>query len=149
MNIYTYLKKDHRVVADLMDRVVKEPSARAQLFERIKHELTLHADAEEITFYQTLERASRSKAAEEKVEHAYDEHADIRKYLDKLSSLRVTTDEWMITFGEFKYAVTHHVEEEEGEIFEKAKKYLSEAQERDLAIQMDALKKEATAKTAA
>ena len=38
--------------------------------------------------------------------------------------------------------MTHHVDEEEGDIFEKAKKYLTDAQAKDLAAEMDALKKE-------
>jgi len=145
MDIYNYLKKDHQKVADLMEQVIasKDPAERQSLFETIKLELTLHADTEEQTFYRAIEDATRSKQVEEKIEHANHEHDEIREYLEKLSTTPVTDELWLETFGEFKHSVTHHVEEEEGEIFEKAKKYLSSQEAKDLAKEMDALKKQA------
>jgi hemerythrin superfamily protein len=145
MDIYNYLKKDHQKVADLMEQVIasKDPAERQSLFETIKLELTLHADTEEQTFYKAIEDATRSKQVEEKIEHANHEHDEIREYLEKLSTTPVTDELWLEAFGEFKHSVTHHVEEEEGEIFEKAKKYLSSQEAKDLAKEMDALKKQA------
>ena len=147
MDIYNYLKKDHQKVADLMEQVIasKDPAERQSLFETIKLELTLHADTEEQTFYKAIEDATRSKQVEEKIEHANHEHDEIREYLEKLSTTPVTDELWLETFGEFKHSVTHHVEEEEGEIFEKAKKYLSSQEAKDLAKEMDALKKQTQA----
>lgn len=147
MDIYNYLKKDHQKVADLMEQVIasKDPAERQSLFETIKLELTLHADTEEQTFYKAIEDATRSKQVEEKIEHANHEHDEIREYLEKLSTTPVTDELWLETFGEFKHSVTHHVEEEEGEIFEKAKKYLSSQEAKNLAKEMDALKKQTQA----
>lgn len=144
MDIYNYLKKDHKKVADLMQQVIdtKEPGERQALFETIKQELTLHADSEEKTFYDAIEKATRSKSVEEQVEHAHHEHDEIREYLQKLSTTPIEDELWIETFGEFKHSVTHHVEEEEGEIFEKAKKYLSSHEATKLAKDMDALKME-------
>lgn len=142
MDIYSYLKKDHRLVADLMEQVVssKDASQREMLFKKIKQELTIHADTEEVTFYKAVEEATRSQNVQEKMEHADDEHNEIRKYLEKLSSTPVEGEEWIEQFGEFKHAVSHHVEEEEGDIFEKAQKYLSKDDAERLAKEMDALK---------
>ena len=144
MDIYTYLKKDHKKVADLMDQVIasKNPNERKELFDTIKEELTLHADSEEATFYKAIEQATRSKSVHEQMDHADEEHAEIRDYLETLESIDIATEEWIEQFGEFKHSVTHHVDEEEGDIFEKAKKYLTDAQAKDLAAEMDALKKE-------
>jgi hemerythrin superfamily protein len=143
MNIYTYLKKDHRKVSDLMEALLacSNLRERQEIFTTIKEELTLHSDTEEVTFYAAIEKATRSKAVEEKMEHADEEHNEIRTYLQTLSELPIESEEWMEQFGEFKHAVTHHVEEEEGEIFEKAKKYLSDEQAIQLAKEMDKLKK--------
>lgn len=148
MDIYSYLKKDHRLVADLMEQVAasENPTERMEIFEQIKMELTLHADTEEATFYKAIDDATRSKKVEEKVEHAYDEHKEAREYMEKLSELDPASDTWMVQFGEFKHAVAHHVEEEEGEIFEKAKKYLSDKEAKELAAEMDALKKKQKSK---
>lgn len=151
MDIYSYLKKDHKLVADLMEQVLASQDARErnQLFSQIKQELTLHADTEEATFYKAIEDATRSQNVHEKMEHADEEHAEIREYLEKLSSTPVESEEWIEQFGEFKHAVTHHVEEEEGDIFEKAKKYLSSEEATNLAKDMDTLKQKQKRQTTA
>lgn len=143
MDIYNYLKKDHRKVADLMEQVLasQAPSERQTLFETIKLELTLHADTEEQTFYKAIEDATRAKPVEEKMEHAHHEHDEIREYMQKLTETSVNEEAWIETFGEFKHSVTHHVEEEEEDIFEKAKKYISDDEAVALAKEMDSLKK--------
>ena len=62
-------------VADLFKKTVsaKEPEKRQQLFEQIKHELKLHAESEEKTFYQAIKRgnakAERKKKSMRKHEH--------------------------------------------------------------------------------
>ena len=147
MDIYSYLKKDHRLVADLMDQVVasQDPNERQTLFTQIKTELTLHADTEEQTFYKAIEDATKAKLVEHEMEHAHMEHEEVREYLEKLSAMPVSDEAWIETFGEFKHAVAHHVEEEEGDVFESAKKYLSDSEAKDLAKEMDALKKQAKA----
>lgn len=151
MDIYNYLKKDHRKVADLMDQVVasQNPAERQALFGQIKTELTLHADTEEATFYKAIEDATRAKAVEEQMEHAHHEHDEIREYLEKLSTTPVEQEAWIETFGEFKHSVAHHVEEEEQDVFEKAKKYLSSEEATQLAKDMDALKKQQKAQAPA
>jgi len=151
MDIYNYLKKDHRKVADLMDQVVAShiPAERKKLFEKIKQELTLHADTEEVTFYQAIKDATESQNVQEKMEHADEEHTEIRDFLEELSTIPVQDEDWIEKFGEFKHSVSHHVEEEEGDIFEKAKKYLSDKQAKDLAAEMEALKQEQQSKKAA
>lgn len=145
MDIYNYLKKDHRLVADLMEQVVasQEPTEREALFAQIKSELTLHADTEEQTFYKAIEEASKAKLVTHEMEHAHHEHDEVRQYLESLSTTAVSDPTWIEIFGEFKHAVSHHVEEEEGDVFESAKKYLSDNQAKDLAKEMDSLKKQA------
>ena len=151
MDIYSYLKKDHKKVADLIEQVASgEASNRQALFDEIKQELTIHADTEEPTFYAAIEHATHAKSTEEKIEHAEEEHEELKVYLEKLSSMDSKQAEWLVCFGEFKHAVAHHVEGEEGKIFEKAKKLLSPAQAKQLAVDMEALKQQrATGKKAA
>lgn len=148
MDIYNYLKKDHRKVAELMEAVVssKSPSEREELFTEIKYELTLHAETEEKTFYKAVEELT--KETEEKIEHAEEEHDEIKKYLKELSSITLSDELWIEKFGEFKHSVSHHVDEEEGQIFEKAKKYIKGKKAEDLAAEMDALKQKKQKKAA-
>ena len=149
MDIYNYLKKDHRKVADLMEQVVamESPSERQQLFQQIKVELTLHADAEEKTFYQAVEKATKAQLPRHEMKHAHGEHDEMREYLQRLSATPAGDESWIELFGEFKHCVTHHVEEEEQDVFEQAKTYLKADQAKQLAKDMDALKMQAMAKS--
>lgn len=144
MDIYSYLKKDHRLVSNLMDEVLASTKIkeREALFAQIKQELIIHAETEEATFYKAVEKASRSKNVHEKIEHADEEHQEIRSYLEQLSTIPMATEEWIEKFGEFKHAVAHHVKEEENDIFEKAKNYLSKEKAEQLAEEMENLKQQ-------
>jgi hemerythrin superfamily protein len=141
MDIYNYLKKDHRKVADLMAQALSTRSMtkRKSLFQEIKHELTLHAETEQETFYAELEKQQETK---EDIGHAKEEHEEILEYMRKLARLSVDGEKWMEQFGEFKHAVEHHVKEEEDEIFEKARDVLSTQDANRLAKDMEALKRE-------
>src|SRR5690348_6414963 len=115
MDIYNYLKKDHRKVSSLMEQVLaaKSPAQREDLFEQIREELTLHSETEQATFYAALENEIET---EEKVDIAEDDHDEINMYLNKLHKMSAESEKWMELFGEFKHAVEHHVKDEEERI---------------------------------
>lgn len=141
MNIYNYLKKDHQTVADLFDKILSTKSLdkRKVLFDEVTNELLLHAESENATFYAALEGHEETA---EIIEHAKKEHAEVKEYIAKFRRLSIETEKWMEQFGEFKHSVTHHVEEEEGDIFDKAKKVLSTEEANQLAIDMDEMKQQ-------
>ena len=143
MNIYSYIRRDHKSVALLMQKVVEssDPAERQSLFSQIKAELLLHLDSEEKTFYAAIEKASSAASVTEQMSHSHEEHDEVRTYLKTLDQTPVDVEEWIEQFGEFKHAVAHHVEEEETQVWEKARKYLSEDQAIQLAKDMDSLKK--------
>ncbi len=139
MNIYGYLKKDHRKVSKLMEDLLKTEnvSEREKLFEEIRHELLLHAKTEQDSFYKVLEE---KKPTEERVEEAEEEHKEIEKYLKKLEKFEFNSKEWIEQFGEFKHSVMHHVKEEEGPLFDKAQKVLSEEEAVEIMEEMQEMK---------
>jgi len=143
MDIYSYIQRDHRKVAELMDDLLAINLSAVQLniFDRIKTELELHAAAEEQTFYAALEEASRKARVEDRVVHAKADHDEIRDLLAYLSTESIAGPYWMEKFGELKHAVEHHVKEEEGEIFAKARNLLSADQADQLARDMDRVKR--------
>jgi hemerythrin superfamily protein len=143
MDIYAYLKKDHRLVKELMKQVLATEDRRQheRLFEKINAELGLHADTEEKTFYTELKQKG-GRHLQEKEDHAEEEHDEIRHYLHKLGAADIDSPEWLVAFGGLKHAVEHHIEEEEGEIFEKAKKVIPEGRAKALAREMEALKQQ-------
>ncbi len=142
MDIYEYIHKDHEAVADLMKQVVEsdDPDECVTLFETIKAELTLHLGSEEQTFYAAVEEATRALEVKREMSHAHHEHDEVRQYLDKLSTMEIASAVWMRTFHELKLAVTHHVEEEETDVWADARQVLTDADAHRLAIEMDEVK---------
>lgn len=143
MDIYNYLKKDHKLVEELMRKIISTISLdkRKDYFDEMKKELLLHAETEHQTFYQAL-RDNGDDELKEKIKHADKEHSEVEEYLSKITRMSVEGEKWLEQFGELKHAVDHHVEEEEKEIFKMAKEILSDEQAEKLAKEMAELKKD-------
>ena len=139
MDIYAYIKRDHLKVADLMQQLldIRLAAFHRRLFEQIKGELLLHTEAEERTFYRAIEAATREPATEEEMAHAFDDHSEIRGLLQDLTELSENDEMWMVKFGELKHAVEHHVQDEETNVWKKARLVLTPMQESRLARDMD------------
>ncbi|MBX9805844.1 MAG: hemerythrin domain-containing protein [Alphaproteobacteria bacterium] len=141
MNIFTYLKRDHETVAELFDKILSTRSSdkRKAIFDEVAKELLIHIQAESSTFYEAL-RAFEEAA--ELIGHAEKEHTEVKDYITKIYKISIESEKWIEQFGELKHSVTHHVEEEEGDIFEMAKRVLSNEQATQLALDMRTLKEE-------
>lgn len=139
MNIYTYLKEDHQKVAALFEKIIENEhkAKRELLFSELKKELLLHSEAEHATFYKALRSHAETK---EIVRHADKEHAEVKDYLENLSEGPTDSIKWMVLLGELKYSVEHHVEEEEGEMFKKAKQVIDKEKEKKLVEEMESFK---------
>jgi hypothetical protein len=136
------LKKDHRKVSAIFKKIIAASSSkvREKLFLEVKKELTLHADPEHATFYKALQKSQEGK---EDAQHGDKEHSEIKDALAKLSKISSsTTNKWLVQFGELKYIVEHHVEDEESKMFEDGKEILSSHEAEELTVQMEALKVE-------
>ncbi|MDQ3799586.1 MAG: hemerythrin domain-containing protein, partial [Acidobacteriota bacterium] len=83
MNATELLKRDHREVDSLIAELEgagggnapAEISSYTATFEKLKHSLTVHADAEEQILYPAMEQFDET---EELTEEAYSEHDDVR-----------------------------------------------------------------------
>ena len=139
MDIYAYIKRDHLKVADLMQQLldIRLAAFHRRLFDQIKTDLLLHTEAEERTFYRAMEAATREQATGEEMAHAVHDHGEIRALLDELTELSENNEMWMVKFGELKHAVEHHVQDEETNVWKKARMVLTHDQERTLARDMD------------
>jgi hemerythrin superfamily protein len=128
MNVYDVLKEDHKEVSKLLDKIEKasnQEDIRQELFLEVKKELDLHAFVEETYFYPALKDADQTK---EITLEAYEEHRIVKILLEELEGLDEDAEEWGAKFKVLKENVEHHVEEEEGELFKKARKILSDDQ---------------------
>ena len=127
MDAIALLKADHVKVKALLrelepttERAVK---TRTELFEKIKTELTIHEIIEEEIFYPTLKQHPRAK---EIVLEGYEEHDVVNILLGELSALPVDDETWGAKASVMSENVEHHIEEEEGDMFKKARQVLSE-----------------------
>jgi hemerythrin superfamily protein len=142
--IYELLKEDHRLVKSLLAKLAEttreQPDRRAELIGQVKAELGAHNEAEERVLYATLEQEDETRdAALEGVE----EHRVGSRLLIELDQMRKDNERWKAKFTVFKEILEHHVDEEEDEIFSKAKKVLDDEEARELGARFEAEKKAA------
>jgi hemerythrin superfamily protein len=137
MHAFALLKKDHKKVSQLFKQIeAASGAAKKRIFDQLKGELDIHAEVEERIFYPALENkeASRDITLE-----AYEEHKVVKDLLAELAAAS-PSDEWDAKLTVLKENVEHHVEEEEGELFDKAEDVLSEEQLERLGTEMEAAK---------
>ena len=127
MNAFTLLKNDHEKVAGILEKIEgtteRATKAREELFAQLKSELDVHTRIEETILYPALKEYEETRDI---VLEAYEEHAIVKQLLEELESSRKDDEHWTAKFTVLKENIEHHVEEEEGDMFKKARKVLSE-----------------------
>ena len=91
---------------------------REELFATIKGELTVHEIIEEEIFYPELKAHPKAKDI---VLEGYEEHHVVDLLMGELESLDVDDETWGAKAKVMKENVEHHIEEEEGDMFRKAR----------------------------
>ena len=141
MDAFTLLKTDHKTVAGLMEKIdattERALKGREELFTQLKTELDIHAEIEEKILYPVLEKAEETHDISLE---AYEEHRLVKQLLGELESEPKNTEEWTAKFTVLKENVEHHVEEEEGEMFKKARKVLSQEEIDELGARLEEAK---------
>ncbi len=119
------LANDHQEVAKLFkayEKLVKddaEGDERQEIAQQICEMLSVHAEIEEEIFYPTLRGALDT---DDLLDEAEVEHATVKDLVGQIESMDPDDDLYdakVTVLGEY---VTHHVKEEESEIFPKARK---------------------------
>ncbi len=143
MDAFDLLKSDHEKVAGMLEKIEstteRAVKSRDDLFARLKQELDIHARIEEEIFYPALEE---SEETHEITLEAYEEHRLVKQLLSELEDEAKDTEEWTAKFTVLKENIEHHVEEEEGEMFKKARKALSEEEIEQLGARLQEAKQQ-------
>ena len=142
MNIFEELRADHETQRDLIARLVEttgDSDERAKVFARLSAELEAHAAAEERHFYTAL---MDHDLTQDKARHSVAEHKELDDYLEQLESYERTAPAWLETARQLGHRLTHHLDEEEHEVFQLAGKALTEAQKESLATEYRAMMRE-------
>jgi hypothetical protein len=143
MNAFQLLKEDHQKVSGIFQHL--EPTTeraektRTELFAKLKEELDIHARIEESIFYPAIKSAAETR---EIVMEGFEEHHVVKMLLKELESMPVDTEQWTAKLKVLQENVEHHVEEEEGEMFQSARQVLSEDEINQLGAQMEELKQQ-------
>ena len=142
MNAIDLLTKDHKHLKALLNKTVKAKGddKREELIEELRSELVAHERMEEEVFYPPLRD---NKKTHDIVLEGYQEHHVADLILDELLELPADSEMWEPKVKVLKENVEHHIEEEEDEMFEKARKVLSDEQLEELGTRMEAVKREA------
>ena len=145
--IFDLLIADHRLVSAVFDRLKKAMDADEpdedmclELMMTIDALLTPHARAEEQIVYPAF--AEASEEANDPVNEAFEEHALVHQLVAQIKALPGVNDEWKAKAKVMMDLVEHHVREEEGEQFQKARKAFTRDEAIDLGAQFEAGKLE-------
>jgi hemerythrin superfamily protein len=145
MNALDLIKDDHERLKDMFKRALKadDADARAALLHQIRAELVAHERMEEDVFYPAL-RAASDKAKDIVLE-GYEEHHVIDLILDEMFTVPEDAEQWGAKLKVLHENLEHHIEEEEGEMFTRARKSMSKEALQDLGRQMRLAKEAASA----
>lgn len=134
MNIFESIRKDHDTQRDLLNQLIEtsgDTSTRDKIYNKLKKELVVHADAEERHFYKPL---ISNDMMQEKARHGIAEHHEIDELIEKLDETDYDSSAWLKYAKDLKEKVEHHLEDEEHSFFQLAGKVFSQSQKEDLAI---------------
>jgi len=141
MDAISLLKSDHDRVKKLLEEgdstTERGVKTRTELFQTLKKEMMVHERIEEEIFYPALKQHPKAK---EIVLEGYEEHHVVDEIMGELEKTDVSDEKWGAKFKVMKENIEHHIEEEEGDMFIKARQILSAEELTDLGARMQELK---------
>jgi len=120
--IYKALKKDHEKHRELLNKIAEtsgDSPERRELYSKFFYDVSAHAAAEEEAFYSPL---MEKPMGQPEARHSVAEHKQLDDIMKELMEMDMSSTGWLTRFRTLKHDYEHHMEEEENEIFEQAKK---------------------------
>jgi hemerythrin-like domain-containing protein len=140
------LKKDHEKVRGLLsqlERAAERNTAKAeQLLAQIDREVKIHSQIEEEIFYPAFRDAAQKRDDRELYFEAKEEHHVVDLVMPEVRETDSEADEFAAKTKVLKELIEHHADEEEKEMFPKARKLFDRAELRDLGERLKERKKE-------
>ena len=130
-NIYDILKQEHKDVKKLFKQILDEERFNDSVYMQIKNALQLHMAGEEKLLYPRLENSEETRQL---TLESYEEHEVSKKVITDIDNSS-DNDTKLAKVKVLSEAVEMHVEEEEGDLFKKARKVLSSEDEHAIAKQ--------------
>ncbi len=143
----TLLKEDHekvrKLLGELEETTERAAAKREKLLAAIEQELKIHTRIEEEIFYPAFRDAAGKKDDKELYYEAIEEHHVVDLVLPEIKDTDVESDQFGAKAKVLKDLVEHHAEEEETEMFPRARKLMDREELLRLGAEMASAKEAA------
>lgn len=152
MDATDILTADHNRARGMVNRLEQAKEAgelriMTHLVDLLFEELRVHTTVEEEVFYPTIRRTSDEIG--DLVDEGLEEHHVVDVLMDEIVALEPGTDEWTAKLTVLVENLTHHIDEEESDLFPKVRGAMSADELTGLAGRMEACKSDLGAPTVA
>lgn len=132
------LRADHEKVRQLLAELksAAQPAQRQSLLAEVKQELKVHTKIEEEIFYPAFRAAAQTRKDQQLFHEATAEHHAADLMLREVESADDTTAEFPGRAKVLREVVEHHAEEEETDMFPRARELIGASELRTLGQQM-------------
>ena len=127
-SIYDAIKADHDRHRALLDRIAGttgDSDDRRAAWAEFYRDVKSHAAAEEETFYSRLISKTWGQDA---ARHSVHEHQQLDDLLEDLNTMDMSSPGWLNRFHTLQHDYLHHIEEEEDEVFARARREIDPAE---------------------
>jgi hemerythrin superfamily protein len=140
MTIQEIIKADHMKVATLISEIEKcdDPQKLSSYLGQLCSDLLVHSEAEEQVVYPAV----RSFYGDENTQELYDEQAELKVALERISALNPSTSEFKDQLKQIKKMVGDHTRQEESTMFAAIAKNCSSIQQQQMATQFKEAKRQ-------
>ncbi|NLC54986.1 MAG: hemerythrin domain-containing protein [Erysipelothrix sp.] len=124
MDVLQEIKKEHDEFRTLIKKIEDaKGSQKKELFEELYAKLIGHHESEEHVLFTDVKRKSDEKGKDVVME-MIEEHSLAAYQFSVIQKTAIDNETWDAKFSVLKEVLTHHMDEEESELFKQAKKVL-------------------------
>lgn len=135
------LEKEHEAIGSLFDELEVgggRPGDRRRLFETIRRDLEVHIQLEEELLYPVVEETRAE--GEDLVEQALRDHDEIKELLAQAAALGSDDSDFEHKMSLVRETFDQHVAMEENDLFDEARKFLTDETLEDIGLDMEELR---------
>lgn len=126
MTIYRAIVGEHDFHRELLEGLAQtsgDTAERRALWQRFYCDVKAHAAAEEETLYAKL---IATEDGQPDARHSVHEHQELDDIMEELDGMDMSSPGWLARFKVLKHDYEHHIDEEEDEIFTRAREEIGE-----------------------
>lgn len=125
-DIYSEIKADHdrhRALLATIAETSGDSIARQAAWKEFYEDVKAHSAAEEETFYSKL---MEKVWGQDQARHSVHEHQQIDDIMEELNDMDMDSSGWLNRLKTLQHDYEHHMDEEENEVFSRAREVIAE-----------------------